>query len=106
MRESDFLDWLIDLARLYRWRCAHFRPARIVKNGVESWRTAVSADGRGFPDVLLIREGDIIVAELKSEKGKLSPEQEEWLQEFARNPIVRAYVWRPADRDLIEEILK
>jgi hypothetical protein len=36
----------------------------------------------GFPDVLALKGPRLVVAELKSEHGKLTPEQARWLAAF------------------------
>lgn len=106
--EKDFLKQVIDLAHIYHWKVAHFRPA-MTKHG---WRTPVQADGKGFPDLILVRikDGRMIIAEVKTEKGKLTPEQEEWKEFFLavdyENRTVEAYIWRPSDFQNIVEILK
>ena len=87
--EANLQAAIVDLARLLRWRVAHFRPAQ---NGRGDWRTAVSADGAGFPDLVLARNGVVIFAELKSQKGRISPTQEAWLA-----ALPHSLVWRPAD---------
>lgn len=60
----------------------------------------------GFPDLILLRGTRLIVAELKTDKGRITPAQEAWLQAFARVPDLRVYVWRPADWPAIEAILR
>lgn len=97
--ESDFCKQVIQLARLYGWKVAHFRPA-MTKHG---WRTPVQGDGKGFPDCILVRN-KVIVAELKSEKGKPSAEQVEWLDRF-RAAGCEAYLWKPEDWDDLVAIL-
>ncbi len=109
--EDDFLSWVIDYAHLKGWLIAHFRPAMVIKAGKISYRTAVSADGKGFPDLVLARETpggftDIIFVELKSAKGKLKDEQKMWLELLSKNPTTQCFVWRPSDRAEVEEILK
>lgn len=99
--EDAFLQQVIDLAHYLGWTVAHFRPA-LTKSG--KWITPVQADGKGFPDLVLVRER-IIIAELKKETGKPSPDQQKWLAAF-KTANVEAYVWRPADYDDIVEILK
>ena len=79
--EDELLGRIIEVAHLNHWLVAHFRPA-MLKDG--TYRTAVSADGKGFPDLVLVRElpgqplNDILFVELKSSKGKLSIEQTLW----------------------------
>jgi hypothetical protein len=91
---------VIDLARLLKWRVAHFRPARTAKG----WRTPVQADGAGFPDLVLVRDR-VIYAELKSETGRLSTDQEAW-----RDAILGAgglwYCWRPSDWPEVVAVLR
>ncbi len=98
--ESDFQKQVIQLARLYKWKVAHFRAAM---NRRGQWSTPVQADGAGFPDLLMVRDR-VIAAELKSEKGKTSPEQDEWIAQF-RTAGIEAFVWKPADWDAIVEVL-
>ena len=61
----------------------------------------------GFPDLVLVhrREArDIIYAELKSGRGKLSAAQKLWLTALRRSGG-RAYEWRPEDWDDIRALL-
>lgn len=92
---------VIDLARNTGWLVAHFRPAKTERG----WRTAVSGDGKGYPDLTLLRGGEQLVAELKSDTGRLSPEQRVWLEAFERAGV-EAHVWRPRDWADIEARLK
>ena len=51
----------------------------------------------GFPDLILLHpDGRMMVVELKTEKGKVTPIQQTWLDGF-RACGVPAYVFRPAD---------
>jgi hypothetical protein len=100
--EADWQSQIIDLARLFGWRVAHFRPA-MTKHG---WRTAVSADGVGFPDLLLVRDNRLVVAELKAETGRLAADQEAWLRAFALVDDVETHVWRPSELDKAAVILR
>lgn len=99
--EAEFLRQVIKLAGHRRWRVAHFRPAQTKKG----WRTAVQGDGKGFPDLLLIREDVIIVAELKVGRNKVTSEQTAWLQAFDWAGV-KPYVWTPADWPEIERVLQ
>lgn len=84
-------DAVIDCARTLGWRVAHFRPA-LTKHG---WRTPVQADGKGYPDLTLVRER-IIFAELKRQGEKPSVEQQQWLDAL-RAAGCEVYLWTPAD---------
>ena len=59
---------------------------------------------RGFPDLVMVREGRLVVAELKRETGRTKPEQAEWLR-LLRSAGVEAYIWRPSQWDAIESVL-
>lgn len=88
MNESDLLRRVLDTARLYGWRCAHYRPARTE----QGWRTPMQGD-RGCPDLILARDGQVLLAELKTQTGKLGPGQDEWL----RHAGAHGRLWRPDD---------
>jgi hypothetical protein len=100
MTERDFQRAVIEAAQLLGWRVAHFRPAQ-TKHG---WRTPVQADGKGFPDLVLLRGRELLVRELK-DGGKLTPEQNAWLAAFAA-ASVDARVWTSDDWPEIERTLK
>ena len=100
--EQDLFNQILDLAHIYHWRCAHFRPAMTERG----WRTAVAGDGAGYPDLCMVRLTRVLYAELKSEKGKVTEEQQEWLDALKQTGKVEVYVWRPSDFYEIAEILK
>ena len=89
--ESEFLDELIAQALVRGWHVYHPRPARSDRG----WRTAGQGTPVGFPDLTLCRDGVVIFAELKSEKGRLSDDQRAWLEACG------GQVWRPSDWDQI-----
>lgn len=89
MKEAELQEAVIDTAHTFGWLVAHFRPARTEKG----WRTPVAADGKGFPDLVLVRDR-ILFVELKSEKGRLSPDQALW-QEWLTEGDGDHRVWRP-----------
>ena len=105
MKEEYLQQQIIDLAHLHHWRVAHFRTARIQrKDGSVYYATPVQADGEGFPDLVLLKGNRVIVAEIKSEKGKLSDAQRDWLSAWEMTEA-DVYVWRPQDWDEIEKRL-
>ncbi len=99
--ERDFQRAVIELARLLKWRVAHFRQARTAKG----WRTPVEADGAGFPDLVLLRRERQVVAELKADRGVIRPEQREWIEAF-KAAGVEAHVWRPENWSEVESCLR
>ena len=111
--ERDFLATIIEYAQLRRWMVAHFRPAmtsRIDRSGKPVWVTPVQADGKGFPDLVLARDGQLLFIEAKAEKGKPSEDQLKWFRELSKvaysSPRVGVHVWRPSDWASIEKILE
>ena len=50
---------------------------------------------RGLPDLLTVKNGRIYALELKTAKGKVSADQQAWLDELAAVPGVTAEVVRP-----------
>lgn len=55
---------------------------------------------KGFPDVTMIKDGRIIFAELKRVGGKLTPDQQRWLDAL-QGAGAEAYVWTPDSWDEI-----
>ena len=100
--ERDFQQKVVDYAHLTGWKVAHFRPAYTEKG----WRTPVAADGKGFVDLVLAKVGrEVIYAELKTNRGKLTREQGDWKFILSQCPGVEYKIWRPRDWEQIEKIL-
>jgi hypothetical protein len=68
-------------------------------------RTPVTADGAGWPDLVLVRPPRIIFAELKGERGTASQRQTEWLDVLRLLPQVEVYLWHPNDWPTLVEVL-
>ncbi len=62
----------------------------------------------GFPDLICLRGGEMVVAELKSTTGKTTEAQEQWLFSFRAVPGARVFVWKPDDASWseIEQVLR
>jgi hypothetical protein len=94
--ETELQKAVIELARRLGWRTAHFRPG-LTKAG--NWVTAVQGDGAGFPDLFMVKPGSSLAPyaiELKSERGRVSEEQQKWLDALSEAGCYAA-VWRPKD---------
>lgn len=100
LTEAEFQEQVVDLAHLLGWRVAHFRAA----GTAQGWRTPVSADGEGFVDLVLARDR-IVFVELKSDTGRLSGHQREWLIAL-RAAGAEVHVWRPSDWSEVESTLR
>ena len=92
LREVDFLRQVSEVARLFRWRVYH------------PWLSIRSE--RGWPDVALCRPPRLVLAELKTERGTVTPSQAEWLAILGDCPGVEVYLWRPSDLEHIAEVLR
>jgi hypothetical protein len=92
--EKVFMGQVIDYARLMGWAVYH------------PWISVRSEPG--FPDVLAVRAGRLVVAELKSLTGKLTPAQEQWLGALGAVPCCEVYIWYPTDEywQEIERVLR
>lgn len=96
--EAAFQRQVIGLARYYGWRVFHAPDNRPAGKGAHPQRLA-SPESRGFPDLVLVRDCELVFAELKSRTGRLGPGQQDWLDALNAVPTVTAVVWRPADLD-------
>ena len=95
--ENKFLDQVFSLAHTLGWRVVHFRPARVLENGVETWRTAGQGDIEGYPDILALKGKRLVVMELKSEDAPgATKEQLAWLGAF-HEVGAETHVARPSD---------
>lgn len=104
--EGEFTAQVIALAKLCGWTTAHFRPAR---TGAGGWRTAVQGDGKGFPDLVLVKPPRLVFAELKVRPNRLDPAQLLWLEKLmgvaGASPGLGYFVWFPEDWSDIERVL-
>ena len=95
LSERDFTTKVIDRAKARGWRVFHPLPARTSKG----WRTQAQGTPKGFPDCVIAQDGVLLLVELKSQKGKLTEEQKDWLHH------TNGAVWRPKDWQRICEVL-
>ncbi len=90
--ERDWQRQVLDLADLLGWKCYH------------TWLSARSCPG--FPDLVLVRSGRLVMAELKGTRGKLTHAQAEWLQLLDTVEGVEVYTWRPEDLGEVVRVLR
>jgi hypothetical protein len=100
--EAAFQACVLEVAKLTGWKTLHIRPARRADG---SWRTPIGGDGKGWPDLTLVRPPRLIFCELKSERGKLRSEQRGWLDVLRLLPQAEVHLWTPADWDELVEVL-
>jgi hypothetical protein len=91
LKEKDFMDDLVEKAGLTGWMAYHTYDSR--------------RSTAGFPDLVLVKPPVVIFAELKTEKGAASKEQEKWLEQLGLCTELEVHLWRPSDWDEIEERL-
>ena len=109
--EAAFQQQVEQLAAFYGWRTYHTHDSR--------------RSTPGFPDLVMVRGPELVFAELKTNTGRTTPEQDAWLAELELvasglralrslvpdgAPLVPAatvdvYVWRPADWDTLQRRL-
>jgi len=98
LTEAQFTTAVIQLAKYRGWSVTHFRPAKTERG----WRTALQGDA-GFPDLVLSRRGRTIIAELKTETGRLTDGQRRWADQIG--PALYR-LWRPSDMPIIGQELR
>lgn len=91
----EFMPQVIKLAKRNGWQIYHVTNSR--------------RSEPGWPDLVMLRAHEMIVAELKSINGKTTPAQDEWLEAFSAvarvSAYVRVFVWKPSDWPEIVRVL-
>lgn len=90
--EASFREAVQGLARWSGWMVYYVPDSR--------W-----TDVRGWPDLVLARDGRVLFRELKTDVGKVTEEQRWWLDQLTKAGC-DAGVWRPADWAKIEQELR
>ena len=91
LTEKEFQAQVVDLAKTLGYRVYH------------PWLSIRSE--RGWPDLALFKPGRFLLAELKTDKGKVTDRQTEMLADL-KAAGVEVHLWRPADFDAIVEVLR
>ena len=94
MSEKDFQQQVVTMAHALGWKTYHT---------LYSIKSAL-----GYPDLTMVstRQHRIIFAELKTEKGKISPNQAAWLEALRTPKLVEVYTWRPSDIATIQQCME
>ncbi|MEM4723625.1 MAG: VRR-NUC domain-containing protein [Candidatus Hadarchaeum sp.] len=90
LNEKQWQKTVVDLARTLGYRVYH------------PWLSIRSE--KGWPDLALFKPGRFLLAELKTERGKLTPSQEQMIADL-RAAGVEVHVWRPSDFEKAAKIL-
>ncbi len=90
--EKDFQRTVVELAKLRGWLV------------YRTWLPIHSP--AGFPDLFLARRGAAVALELKSERGKASDKQLEWIAALDAVPGITARLVQPSDWESIQEVLR
>lgn len=101
MTERQLLDAVLGTPR---------KPGLALAYGWRGYHTHRSQHSpAGFPDLTLVRAGRLVFAELKTERGKTTGDQDAWLEDLGLvadytdpapddlAPAVAVYLWRPSD---------
>lgn len=83
LSEAAFQQQVLELAMLCGWHTYHTH---------NSQRSAP-----GWPDLALCRPPRLILAELKTNRGRVKLEQKEWLGVLRACSGIEVYLWHPCD---------
>lgn len=90
LTEDQFQQQVTDLCDVLRLKWHHETDSRRSK--------------AGFPDLVIAGPEGVVFAELKTEKGKVSKKQQEWMDALLASRQ-HAYVWRPSQLPQINVVL-
>ena len=89
IQEKDFQATVVETAKLTGWLVYHTYDSR--------------RSERGFPDLVLVRDHELLFVEIKLDKKNPTKPQREWLKALDR--VADTCVWRPKDWPEIERRL-
>ena len=103
LTEAEWLRSVGDALDLTGWAWIHHCPARRAQG---KWTTATQGNSaKGFPDVVAVRPPRVLWLELKTERGRVSVEQNSWLDQL-RASGQEAHVLRmPRDWDTFTALI-
>jgi hypothetical protein len=89
--EEEWQGQVVQLAKLLGYKVYH------------TWISIHSQ--KGFPDLVLCKPPRLIFIEAKTESGKVTPDQQVWLDAL-QCTCAEVYVFRPSDLERIRDILR
>jgi len=92
MTEDQLLDAIRSYARLMGWLTYHVHDSR--------------RSEPGFPDLVCIRGNTAWALELKTEKGRITEDQELWISAINQVENIQAMVIRPSQLDEIIRLMR
>ena len=98
--EADLQALVIDMAQLCGWEVMHVRPITDHRG-----RTSTPTTCIGWPDLCIWRPDRFIAVELKTERGRLSVDQQHVLGTL-RAAGLDVRIWRPSSWAEIESTLR
>jgi hypothetical protein len=103
--ERQFQRNITDAAEQFGWHWLHVRKSVGRRDGAAAWQTTTNISG--WLDLLLWHERQhrVAAAEVKSETGRVTPEQETVIASLAAAGL-ETYVWYPHDWDDVIKILQ
>lgn len=100
--EKAFQRQVVEAAEILHWAWLHVYHGQF-KAG--RYRTPTDGPlGKGWPDLLMVRDTRILAAELKVKKNKPTDDQHRVLA-LLQLAGVEVYVWRPDDWDQLTQVL-
>lgn len=101
--EAQYQEQVIDLARSLGWRFLHIRRSQGRRNGQQAWQTTTNI--KGWPDLFCWHaKHGFLALELKSQKGRATPEQRAVLAELEQAGA-RTMIAKPSDIDDVAALL-
>lgn len=101
--ERDYQKRIEELAKRLGYLVNHVNKATVAGG-----RFITPTSHAGFPDLWLLRDGRLIVLEIKRESARpseIKPAQKEWIRRLQTVAGVEAYVVRPSDWPHVEQLL-
>jgi hypothetical protein len=110
--EHAFQEHVFTLAARGGWHGAHIRLSHGTLEGLHSPRrpyprAADHDDAWGIPDLVLVHpvRGLLLLPELKTPRGVVSPDQRRWLGWLSNVDSIQSPIWRPSMEETIRAVL-